>query len=371
MVDIKSIAKWPVEVPDWDGKTEVSVIVPFNNEGANVVFTAQALVEELDGFCKYEIILIDNCSDDYINCSVKNERMALMEGRERPYTIRSRAFFESPEGSKKAGARINTMFFRKGIIKYLQYDEKQGHWNAKNWGIVNSKGKYLFFLDAHCIMGRDSVRNLVLFLREMEKKGEKIGGAHSYINYMLDSRSLEYRPQKDKFFGYCFCSHQMWEKEVDGKRVVYFPDEPYQVCIMSTCSMMSPRSTFQELGPWHPSLSIYGGGESYINLKQSTCGYYHWIVPTSRCWHWADKRGYQFWHADYVHNEQIAAYVAGGERALQVCVDGRGATEAIQKLADETRENCQAEREFIEAKQVETLEGYFDRWVASPGTWAR
>ena len=150
-----------MNIPPWDGKTEVSVIIPFCNEGQNIVFTAQSVNEELDGFCKYEIILIDNQSDWHIDCSVKNERMPLMNGKERPYPIRSRAFFQAPPGSKRDGSIISTMFFRKGIMKYLQYDVKQGHWNAKNHGIRNSKGKYLFFLDAHCIMNRDGLRHMI------------------------------------------------------------------------------------------------------------------------------------------------------------------------------------------------------------------
>ena len=73
-----------MNIPLWDGKTEVSVIIPFCNEGQNVVFTAQSINDELQGFCKYEILLIDNQSDWYIDCSVKNERMPLMKGKERP-----------------------------------------------------------------------------------------------------------------------------------------------------------------------------------------------------------------------------------------------------------------------------------------------
>ena len=137
---------------------ECSVIIPFCNEGQNVVFTIQSVIEELDGFCKYEIIAIDNQSDWYIDCSVKNEHMPLMNGNERPYKIRSRAFFEGPPGSKRAGNKIGTHFFRKGIVKYIQYDEKQGHWNAKNKGIEVSTGKFVLFLDAHCIMNRDGIR---------------------------------------------------------------------------------------------------------------------------------------------------------------------------------------------------------------------
>ena len=127
---------------------ECSVIIPFCNEGSNVVFTIQSIIEELDGFCRYEVIVIDNQSDWFIECSVKNEHMPLMEGQERPYTMRSRAFFMGPPGSKNEGATIGTMYFRKGIVKYVQYDDKQGHWNAKNKGIEVSTGKYLFFLDA-------------------------------------------------------------------------------------------------------------------------------------------------------------------------------------------------------------------------------
>lgn len=362
---------WPIKVPDWDGKTEVSVVIPFANEGQNVVFTAQALVEELTGFCKFEVLLIDNQSDWYIDCSVKNERLSLHQNLEQPYRIRSRAAFQGPPGSKNDGAIINTLLFRNRTIRYLQFDAKQSHWNAKNWGVVNSKGKYIFFLDAHCIMNRDGLRSMVKFMRDSEAKGEKVGGAHAYIRYMLDSRSLEYRPQKDKFFGYQFCTHQTWEKVENGKRVLYTPDRPYKVCVMSTCGMMTPRTILQELGPWHPEFGSYCGGEGYANFKTSTCGYHHWIVPTAVCWHWAEKRGYSWRHDDYVRNEQIAAYVCGGERALQFCIDGRKATAGVCAIAEGVREKCKAERGFIKSRQVEDLEEYFDRWVANPGTWAR
>lgn len=358
----------PAAIPPGDGKTEVSVIVPFCNEGPNVVFTTQGLIEELDGFCKYEIILIDNMSDWYIDCSVKNERMPLMEGRERPFPVRSRAFFQGPPGAKRDGSFIDTMFFRKGIVKYLQYDAKQGHWNAKNHGIAHSKGRYLFFVDAHCIMKRDSLRNMIEFLRDPPE--EKIGGVHAYINYMLDSRCLEYRPQKDKFFGYQFCTNQREEyTDAQGRRQLRFPTRPYKVCVMSTCGMMSPRAVIAELGGWHPEFGIYCGGEGYMNFKQSTCGYHHWIHPQAQCWHWAEKRGYIWNHSDFVRNEQIAAYVNGGERALQFCIDGRGASPAVQSIAEDVRAKCRGEMEFVKARQVESLEAYFDRWIANPGVW--
>lgn len=415
----------PAEIPPWDGKTEVSVICPFANEGQNVVFTTQALIEELNGFCRFEIILIDNQSDWYINCSIKNERLMLHQNKEQPYKIRSRAFFQAPPGSKSEGSIISTHFFRKGIVRYLQFDEKQSHWLAKNHGIFHSRGKYLFFVDAHCIMNRDGLRAMIQFLRD--NPDEKIGGAHAYINYMLDSRALEYRPQKNKFFGYQFVSAQREEywvdaqgKEVDVSEEVrlvtraamqppnpkageswtskygsdpvvapfLLPNErgvavdpawpqrclrektkPYKVCVASTCGMIVPRTVFQELGPWNAEFGSYCGGEGYHNFKTATCGYHQWIVPAAKCWHWAEQRGYSWRHDDYVRNEQIAAYVNGGDEALDFCVKGRGSGAVVQALAADVKEKCGPEREFVKSRQVETLEDYFNRWVSSPGIW--
>lgn len=359
---------------------ELSVVIPFCDEGSNVIFTTQAMIEELDGFCKYEIILVDNMSHDHL----------ITKSGSREYPTYSRDFFfHPPKGAtaeqvadQKTWQKIGTMFFRKGIVKYFTYDLKQGHWNAKNHGIQNSTGKYILFLDAHCIMKRDSVRRMVQFLRDWEGKeydhpmtpGKKwrVGGVHSFINYILDSRCLEYKPQK-KSFGYQFCTHQQEEYLDDkGQRQLRFPTKSYQVCVMSTCGMMCPRNVIDELGAWHPELGIYGGGESYMNWKQSTCGYGHFIHPEAWCWHHADKRGYCYNHSDFVRNSFIAAYVVGGEKFLQQQVEARKVKErpaVIEALADDVRNKCKTEMEFIQSRQVVDFETYIDWWLLHPGIW--
>jgi hypothetical protein len=108
-----------------------------------------------------------------------------------------------------------------------------------------------------------------------------------------------------------------------------------------------------------------------MNFKQSLCGYHHWIHPECVCWHWAEKRGYQYWHRDYVRNEFISAFVCGGEPALQFCVEGRGGNKDLHAIAADVREKCKDERQFIAARQVESLEDYFNRWTANPGMWER
>jgi len=323
-------------------KIQISVIIPFCNEMPQIAFTVQSLIEELNGFCKYEIIIIDNMSHEEIKCDAGG----------RKYPIQSRKYFYNSETKKT----MSTWFFRKGIIKHIIYDEKQGHWNAKNAGIKASSGKYLFFLDSHCIMQRDSLRHMLNWIENFK---EPIGGLHAYICYMLDSHRLEYKPQR-KTFGYQFCSAQ------PGKT------EPYKVCVMSTCGMLTPRSVIDKLGGWHPELGIYGGGESYINWKQSTCGYGHYIHPKAVCWHYADKRGYSWNHTDYVRNSFIAAYVVGGEAFLNQQVEQRykrDRKDIIDGLAKDVIEKCKEEREFIKKNQTISFEDYITWWEANPGKW--
>lgn len=334
------------------------------NELPQVAFTAQALIEELDGFCRYEIILVDNMSHDHVT----------VKAGDREYPAFSRNYFFNN------GKVMSTWFFRKGILKYFQYDVKQGHWNAKNFGLSKSQGKYVFFLDSHCIMKRDSLRKMLTWLKEVDGKeydhpstpGKKwrVGAVHAYINYMLDSRSLEYKPQR-KTFGYQFCTHQM-EVVQENPRLLRFPSKPYQVCVMSTCGMMTPRSVLDDLGAWHPEFGIYGGGESYINWKQSTCGYGHWIHPEAWCWHFADKRGYSWNHSDFVRNSFIAAYTVGGDKFLDQQVDQRVCKDnpnVIRALAEDVRTKCKADMEFVHSRQIIDFESYMDYWEAHPGIW--
>lgn len=378
---------------------DLSVIVPFCNETSNAIFTTQALIEELDGFCKYEIILVDNLSNDIMVARDSNLPWRPTKGmapdelqqamQEREYPLYGRNYFYHPKkgtppdqfGDKNNWEQINTHFFQKGVVKYFIYDDKQGHWNAKNHGIKNSTGKYVFFLDAHCIMKRDSVRKMLTFLRENEGKSYehpmtpgkpwRVGAVHAYIAYILDSHFLEYRPQR-KTFGYQFCTHQSEEYFQNGKRLLRFPTKPYQVCVMSTCGMMCPRSVLADLGAWHPEFGIYAGGESYMNWKQSTCGYGHFIHPEAVCWHHADKRGYSWNWSDYTRNSMIAAYVVGGERFLQDQVSQRlrkSSPAHLNGLADDVRAKCQADMEFVHSRQVIDFESYIAWWEEHPGVW--
>ena len=139
------------------------------------------------------------------------------------------------------------------------------------------------------------------------------------------------------------------------------------VPVMSTCGMMCPRSVIEEIGGWNTELGIYGGGEAYINWKHGTCGYNHYVHPRTRCWHYAEKRGYSWNYDDFMRNEFIAAYCVGGEEWLGKLVDQRkekpqARVEVIDAIALDIMTKCKSDRDFILSKQVMTYDEFVERW---------
>jgi len=117
---------------------ELSIIIPWCNEWPQVAFTIRNIAEELRDRVDFEIIAIDNWS-------------------------------ENTPGSVRPKDRSHPMLWGTAKmhpwLKVLRYDEKLSHWNAKNLGVQNSTGKFLWFCDAHCIVGRDSLYDMFLLYR--------------------------------------------------------------------------------------------------------------------------------------------------------------------------------------------------------------
>jgi len=294
--------------------TKLSIIIPYCNEYPQVNFTVQNLISEMEGI-DAEIITIDNKSKEI------NPRDKAFETLQR-----------SP-------------YVRRGILKNIKYDEKLSHWQAKNAGIEIAKGKRLLFLDAHVILGKGSLMTM------MKTKIE--GSLHFPICYMLDPKKLIYRMRPEEMH-YSFMS--MPDKQ-----------EPFEVPVMSTCGMMIERKTLDRIGRWNKELGIYGGGENYMMYKLGTCGYPIVVHPRVSLFHFADRRGYSWNYDDYVRNTFIAAYTVGGEEWLQKLMDIRknkkgNRPEVIDRIADDVREKCREDREYIKARQKVTIGEYFERW---------
>ncbi len=289
---------------------KISVIIPYCNEYPQVCFTVQNVINELEGI-DGEVIAVANNSTD--------QGQAKLRG--------------SP-------------FTRKGILKNIEYNEKLGHWNAKNAGIDVAEGKRLLFLDAHCILKKNSILDMM--------KTSCLGSLHMQISYMLDPKRLVYSARKDEMH-YTFAGAPPNIKE------------PYNVPVMSTCGMMIEKKVIDRIGKWNPELGIYGGGENYMMYKIGTCGYPIQIHPTALLYHYAEKRGYSWNYDDYVRNQFIAAYCVGDEEWLDKLLDVRKAKKnsnkvRLNEIANDVREKCKADREHIKSVQKCSLGEYFSQF---------
>jgi len=286
----------------------ISAIIPACNEYPQVLFTVQSVLEAGAD----EVIVISNKSTDKTN-----------------------DYFSKLRNPK---------------VKFFIKDDNLSHWQAKNLGIRESTGDLLFFVDAHCIIGKNALDHLALFL------GSGHDVAHCVIHYMLDNRPLIYAPRFD-IFNYRFT----------GIGTANPATVPFKVPVMSTCGMMCPRSVLDEAGRWNTELGIYGGGEAYIIFKQGTCGYDHYVHPLARCWHYAEKRGYSWNYDDFMRNEFIAAYCVGGEAWLATMVENRkkkprARTEVVDAVALDVRIKCADDRRFIERRQICSFDELVDYW---------
>lgn len=309
---------------------DCSVVLSVCNEIPHVFYTIQSLMNELDGYCKYEIIVIDNLSTDTFTIGKKS------------YTL------EEALTDKNADETRN--------IKYVKYSDKRSHWNAKNKGIELATGRNVFFLDAHCIIGRDSLRKQIEFLDSFDGK---IGGVHCYHRTMMGNRKIfEHDCRKVKFL------YRFRRAQTEGNF-----KQPYEVAHMSTCGMMVQKKVLNELGGWNKELGTRWGGEYYFNLKHGVCGYPHYILPETHYNHHKHEYGYGFSGLGGYRSIMIGAYSVGGEEWLDYfltrLLTKKGITQHPNKyddMAAEVRSSCKEDREFIASKQIMTLTEFYKKW---------
>lgn len=305
---------------------ELSIICPFVQEWPQVAFTVQSIAEELRDRVNFEIILIDNWCKEV-------EQQGRTPDRGHKY------FVEVEKGHD--------------WLHLLKYDKKLSHWQAKNMGVQASKGKFLWFCDAHCIVSRDALYKMFMYYKEHH---EKLNGTlHLPLTYsIVEWRKLIYKLMTNLDKGavhYSFSSYR------NGNGV-----DPYRVPCMSTCGMMLTREIYDKLGGWPTELGIYGGGENFLNFTLAVLGKKVWIMPGHPLRHHGDKRGYHWNSNDYQRNRLLATYIFGGTTLAKKFRDGamRGHPYAKEKIFLDVIRKCGEHRDFIKNKQVIAIE----EWVA-------
>ena len=298
---------------------KLSVIVPFCNEYPQVLFTIQSIAQELRDRVDFEIIAINNYCDE-----VKAQKREEDKGCE--------ALLASRKGNP--------------WLKVLHYEKKLSHWQAKNLGIRESTGKFLWFCDAHCIVSRDSLFRMFEYYRDHHE--ELNGTLHLPLTYkILEWHKLIYKLVANLETG-----------EIHYSFTPYRPaDSPYRVPCMSTCGMMMSREIYDELGGWPTELGIYGGGENFINFTLAVLGKTVNIFPSEPLFHHGEKRGYHWNGDDYTRNRTIATYMFGGEElAARFIANRRGNPAILQNILNDVLERTRPHREMIAAKQKLSIE---------------
>lgn len=345
---------------------KLSIIIPFASEYPQVLFTIRNIGEELKDRTDFEIIAINNyCSEleKQTRAQTAIEVEKLKEYLTKTgYKVGSfldsfidkglQEFTEDRDGgSIKACSRGHKW------LKYIEYKDKLSHWNSKRVGCRAAEGQYFLFIDAHCIVGRDSIFDMFNYYKEHE---EEINGTmHMPLTYKI----LEW--------------HRLIYKLVIGRDANGMPAEfaysftglrpsgtPYVVPCMSTCGMMMSRKIYNEVGGWPSELGIYGGGEHFMNYTLSVLGYNKWIYPDAWCCHHGEKRKYHWNYDDNIRNRILATYLFGGQAVARRFLSvAKGRPEVLERMLNDVMAKCKKQRDHIKARQQISIDDWVNLWA--------
>ncbi len=320
----------------------LSIIMPYVNEWPQITFTVRAIAEQLRGN-DFEIIVIDNYCDQ-----VKKQGNLPDLGHDGLPE-------DKKEGQKNQQSHMRIVSEKHTWLRYLRYDKKLSHWNAKNEGVKASNGEVLLFLDAHVIPSHNLIKDMYIYYLY---KNHSLISLHAPLAYhILEDKRLKYAMKNETekgIYHYRFCSCE--DPDLTS-------DNIFEVPCMSTCGMMISKQLYNELGGWPESMGIYGGGENFINFTMPVLGYKKYIYNNGTLYHHGDKRNYHWNYNDYHSNRLIATYLFGGERlAKRYALNIGGSKKIINDIYNNAIIKNKKHREKIKSKQKIDIESWVKTW---------
>lgn len=350
----------------------VSVIIPFVGEYPQVLFTIQAVAQELiDTDIPFEIIAVDNYCEEVVEQArfsmeriysslltrLKNQKVnnpADMVNKNLPDFQHAHkntyVMYENKSGEAvKAASALNPW------LKYMTVPDTLSHWECKRRACMEAKYNNFLFLDAHTIPAKGSIFNMLsdYVLNKMDY--DKKGTFHMPLTYkILESRRLIYKMKIEKdFYGYVFTRYS----NCSGIA--------YEVPCMSTCGMLISREVYNRVGGWPSGMTMYGGGENFMNYTLSVLGLKKFIFPGATLFHHGEKRDYHYTYDGMIFNRMIAHYLFGGLSGLKKYTEGlpgnieRGKKiNFINQIIDEQSDH----RSFIRDQQKIGIEEWAKKW---------
>lgn len=309
----------------------LSIICPFVGEYPQILFTLQSINQALrDGGFDYEVCAVNNWCDEVAQQVINGKPRVEDKGA---------------EAVKACAGRGNKW------LRYLHYKDRLSHWQAKNFGVQNSTGDYLWFVDGHCVAGTSIVRMLNFY----EKNYNELNGTiHLPLTYkILEAHRLIYK--------------LVWVPETHELHYSFTTfresSTPYEVPCMSTCGMLMSREIYNKLGGWPTELGIYGGGENFINYALATMGMKKWIYPDEPLYHHGDKRGYNWNYDDHLRNRFIAYFVACGRAFVEKAMEGsKGRPQTKRNILDDVITKCSTHEKVVAQQRKFSIYDWLQLW---------
>jgi len=326
---------------------ELSIIIPFCNEYPQNIFTIQNIAQELLDRVDFEIIGVDNFCPEA--AAQKIDLGMFPVAKNCPWCKTPLVLQRYPDNG---GEAVRASQRGNPWLRYVKYDKKLSHWQAKNAGVAVSTGKFLWFCDAHCVISRDTLYNMFRYYRS---EHERLNGSlHLPLSYkILEWHATQYKLVINKDAGEYHYSLTGYKHQ----------DEPYEVPAASTCGMMITRGLYDALGGWPVELGIYGGGENFTNFTKAVIGKKKWIFTGFPMYHHGEKRGYNWNRDDYIRNRCIATYMFGGKPLAMKMIRGtKGRPEVLDKIYNDVITKCASHRAHIKQQQVTDIDSWAAKW---------
>jgi len=355
---------------------KISVIMPFVNEWPQIAFTIRAVREELEGFCDYEIIAIDNY------CKEVEEQGQVPDRAHDGYVLNKKRipmYGETihPEAQYSQG-HIKAQAYQHDWLKYYSYDSKLSHWNAKNYGVSKSTGEILLFLDAHVMPSYHSLVYAACYYNAMMGHKEfQNDTLHLPLSYhILENKRLAYKLVYQPRLGnvhYSFTSFLEKDGEEPGISECLGPDnlKEYitELPCMSTCGMFMSRKLYDKLGGWPEVMGIYGGGENFINFSLAIIGGRKFISNYGTLHHHGDRRNYHYNWADYHTNRMAATHCFGGMEWVNKyrTALGNPGNKGVNMMLERAVMGTHDHRRNLKENQVLGIEEWASKWGEKNG----
>ena len=302
----------------------VSVVIPSRNEEPRIRFTVNHVIltlmaEGVPG----EIIVVDDSDEpqDYINHMRGCRHLAF-------HAVKT--FWRQKERFKSAAT-------------------------ARNFGAERARGKYLLFLDAHCLILPGSIKSSIDLVED--GWAEVIHFPQSWSAVLPDR-----------------CGHYILtlEKNFWGVQAHCFEGPSYYIASYTMGGVLVPKTVFEAMKGFNPYFLGYGGEEVYFDLKAWMMGYRVMTNTNAHYVHVFGPHQYGGTNEEQIRNFMLGARVVGGlgwcERLMRQFLGGFP-EEEVKRAFESAAYMGEEEAHWFEKVRLRNLDEQLQFFDSAGITW--